>query len=200
MKPHLKFALAVCCAVAIPLLTSNAATVQVQVGAGGLKFTPQNVTIQVGDTIEWVWAANGHSSTSGTPGNPNGLWDSGVKNTGFVFSRTFSGPGTFSYYCSPHGACCGMIGSITVNSATDTVQITRAVYITRRSQLTAQATDSSDSAVLTVSVTSTGAVLGTMTNNGGGSYSAVFRGIANPMNITVTSNLGGSASAQVRVR
>lgn len=93
-----------------------------------------------------------------------------------------------------------MIGSITVNSATDTVQITRAVYITRRSQLTAQATDSSDSAVLTVSVTSTGAVLGTLTNNGGGSYSAVFRGIANPMNITVTSNLGGSASAQVRVR
>jgi len=200
MKLHIKFAIVVCCAALVPLLSSRAATIQVQVGAGGLKFTPQNVTIQVGDTVQWVWAASGHSSTSGTPGNPDGMWDSGVQNTGFIFNQTFTTAGTFNYFCSPHGLCCGMIGSVTVTSAADTVQITRAQYAIARSQLTVQATDTNDTATLTVSVTSSGVILGTMTNNGGGNYSAKFSGITNPINITVTSNFGGTDSARVRAR
>lgn len=118
MKRHLKFALVVCCAAVIPLLSSGAATVRVKVGAGGLKFTPQSVAIQVGDTIQWVWAADSHSSTSGTPGNPDGLWDSGVQNSGFVFNQTFTTAGTFNYFCTPHGGCCGMVGSVTVSTQT----------------------------------------------------------------------------------
>ena len=199
MKLHTKFAFIVCCAATFSLLSSRAATIQVQVGAGGLKFTPQNVTIHVGDTVRWTWVGNGHSSTSGTPGNPDGLWDSGVQNSGFVFTHTFTAPGTFNYFCSPHGLCCGMIGSVTV-AEVDTVVITRAQYTTSRSQLTVQATDTNDTAMLTVSVTSTGEVLGTMMNLGGGSYSAKFGGISNPQKITVSSNLGGSATARVRVR
>jgi len=199
MKLHTKFAFIVCCAATFSLLSSRAATIQVQVGADGLKFTPQNVTIQVGDTVQWTWAASGHSSTSGTPGNPDGLWDSGVQNIGFVFSHTFTTAGTFNYFCSPHGLCCGMIGSVTV-AEIDTVVITRAQYTTSRSQLVVQATDTNDTATLTVSVTSTGEVLGTMMNLGGGSYSAKFRGISNPQKITVSSNLGGSATARVRTR
>lgn len=200
MKNHIKFAFVFCATAFLLLLSSRAATVQVQVAAGGLKFTPQNVTIQVGDTVQWTWAASGHSSTSGTPGNPDGIWDSGVQNSGFVFSQTFSTAGTFSYFCTPHGACCGMVGSVTVAAATETVQITRAQYATARSQLTVQATDTNTTATLTVSVTSTGTVLGPMTNNGGGSYSAKFTALPNPMNITVTSNSGGSDSARVRAR
>jgi len=199
MKLHTKFAFIVCCAATFSLLSSRAATIQVQVGAGGLKFTPQNVTIHVGDTVQWTWAASGHSSTSGTPGNPDGLWDSGIQNSGFVFTHTFTTAGTFNYFCSPHGLCCGMIGSVIVTEI-DTVVITRAQYTTSSSQLVVQATDTDDTAVLTVSVTSTGEVLGTMTNRGGGSYSAKFRGISNPQKITVSSNLGGSATARVRTR
>jgi plastocyanin len=199
MKLHTKFAFIVCCAATFSLLSSKADTIPVQVGAGGLKFTPQNVTIHVGDTVQWTWAASGHSSTSGTPGNPDGLWDSGIQNSGFVFSHTFTTAGTFNYFCSPHGLCCGMIGSVTVAEA-DTVVITRAQYTTSRSQLIVQATDTNDTAILTVSVTSTGEVLGTMKNLGGGSYNAKFRGISNPQKITVTSNFGGSATARVRAR
>src|SRR6476646_914344 len=199
MKLHTKFAFIVCCAATFSLLSSRAATIPVQVGAGGLKFTPQNVTIHVGDTVQWTWAASGHSSTSGTPGNPDGLWDSGVQNSGFVFSHVFTTAGTFNYFCSPHGLCCGMIGSVTV-AEVDTVVITRAQYTTSRSQLTVQATDTDDTATLTVSVTSTGQVLGTMTNKGGGNYSAKFTVTPNPRQITVSSNLGGSATARVRVR
>lgn len=201
MKLHIKIALVVCCAALVPLLNSRAATFQVTVAPGGaLTFSPSNVTIQVGDTVQWTWASSGHSSTSGTPGHPDGLWDSGIQNVGFVFSHTFTGAGTFNYFCMPHGLCCGMVGSVTVTTAPDTVQITRAQYTVARSQLTVQATDTNTTATLTVSVTSTGVILGTMTNNGGGNYSAKFSGIANPMNITVTSNFGGTDSARVRAR
>jgi plastocyanin len=200
MKLHTKFAFIVCCAATFSLLSSRADTIQVQVGSGGTKFTPQNVTINVGDTVEWTWAGDNHSTTSGTPGNPDGLWDSGVHNIGFVFSRVFTTPGTFNYFCSPHGLCCGMIGSVTVNEVADTVVITRAQYTTSRSQLVVQATDTDDTATLTVSVTRTGETLGIMMNKGGGSYQAKFTGISNPRNVTVTSNFGGSDSARVRVR
>ena len=195
----LKFVFFVCCAAFISMLSSRAATIQVQVGAGGLKFTPQDVTIHVGDTVQWTWAASGHSTTSGTPGSPDGIWDSGVQNIGFVFSQTFTTAGTFNYFCMPHGACCGMIGSVTV-TAPDTVQITRAQYTTSRSQLTVNATGSNTAATLTVSVTSTGEILGPMTSRGDGSYTAKFNGISNPLNVTVTSDFGGSTTARVKVR
>jgi hypothetical protein len=93
-----------------------------------------------------------------------------------------------------------MIGTVTVTEAVDTVTITRAQYSVSRSQLTVQATDTNDTATLTVSVTSTGEILGPMMNKGGGSYQAKFTGISNPQNITVSSNLGGSATARVRAR
>lgn len=196
----LKFTFIACCAAFISLLNSRAATIQVQVGAGGLKFTPQDVTINVGDTVQWVWAKSGHSSTSGTPGNPDGMWDSGVQNNGFVFNQTFTSAGTFNYFCSPHGVCCGMIGSVTVNAVVDTVEITRAQYKVSRSQLLVEATDSDGTAELTVSVSGTGQILGLMSGDGSGKYRAKFSQLANPMRITVTSDLGGSDSVRVRAR
>jgi phage baseplate assembly protein gpV len=117
-----------------------------------------------------------------------------------TFSHTSTAAGTFPYYCTPHGVCCGMVGTVTLNEAVDTVTITRAQYSVSRSQLTVQAIDTNDTATLTVSVSSTGEILGTMTNKGGGNYSAKFNGIANPRQITVTSNFGGSATARVRAR
>ncbi len=200
MKHYLKFTFVFCCVALISVAGARATTFQVQVGAGGLKFTPQNVDIHVGDTVEWVWAANGHSTTSGTPGNPDGMWDSGVQNLGFTFSFTFTTAGTFNYYCSPHGACCGMIGTVTVTEAIDTVQITRARYATSRMQLTVQATDSNDTAVLTVTKSSDGTLIGMLMNQGGGNYRGKFKNIANPQMITVTSNLGGTATARVKAR
>ena len=93
---------------------ARAATVTVTVGAGGFVFKPSDVTINMGDTVRWTWSASGHSSTSGSPGMPTGLWDSLVLNQGATFTHTFNTAGTFPYYCVPHGACCGMVGSVTV--------------------------------------------------------------------------------------
>jgi len=97
---------------------ADAATTTVTVGDGGFFFFPSSVTINAGDTVQWTWSASGHSSTSGTPGAPSGFWDSGVLNQGATFSHTFPAAGSFPYFCTPHGACCGMIGSVTVLAPT----------------------------------------------------------------------------------
>ena len=94
-----------------------ATTVTVTVGDGGFFFSPSSLTIQQGDTVQWTWSSSGHTSTSGTPGSPNGIWDSGILNQGATFSHTFNAAGPFPYYCTLHGQCCQMVGTINVASA-----------------------------------------------------------------------------------
>src|SRR6184192_1404079 len=99
---------------------ASAVTVTVTVANNCLCFSPSSVTIHPGDTVHWTWSSSGHSTTSGTPGMPNGIWDSGILNQGATFDHTFNTAGSFDYYCTPHGACCGMIGTITVANASPT--------------------------------------------------------------------------------
>jgi len=51
---------------------------------------------------------------------PNDIWDSGLRNQGATFTRTFNSTGTFPYYCTPHGGCCAMVGTVTVVNASPT--------------------------------------------------------------------------------
>ena len=100
---------------------ARAMTVDVTIGPGGsLVFSPSSVTIHPGDQVKWTWSSSGHSTTSGSPGQPNGIWDSGIHNQGATFSHTFNSAGTFPYYCIPHGGCCMMVGTVTVVSETPT--------------------------------------------------------------------------------
>ena len=100
---------------------ASATTFNVTVGTGGkLVFTPSSVTIQPGDQVKWTWSSSGHSTTSGSPGMPNGIWDSGLLNQGATFTRTFNTAGTFPYYCTPHGGCCAMVGTVVVAAQTPT--------------------------------------------------------------------------------
>jgi plastocyanin len=105
---------------ALWLNAASAATVTVLVGNSGFNFSPSSVTIHSGDTVQWNFSSSGHSTTSGTPGNPNGLWDSGIRGQGATFSRTFNTVGSFPYFCTPHGQCCGMTGTVNVTAGTPT--------------------------------------------------------------------------------
>src|SRR5947199_3386391 len=101
--------------------SASAATIDVTVAPNGdLVFSPSSVTIHPGDTVRWTWAASFHSSTSGIPGAPTGIWDSGILNQGATFSHTFNSAGTFPYYCIPHGGCCGMVGTVVVANPSPT--------------------------------------------------------------------------------
>jgi plastocyanin len=92
----------------------EATTFTVQIAQGGLTFSPAVQPINAGDTVHWVWAGSGHSTTSGNPCTSDGTWDSGVHNSGFTFDVTFNTPGTFPYFCSIH-CFFGMTGTIIVS-------------------------------------------------------------------------------------
>jgi len=98
----------------------SAASTNVLVGSGGLRFSPTNVLINVNDTVVWSWVGSNHSTTSGTNGNhgddngvPCGLWDTGLQSAGHLFTNTFTSAGTFAYYCSLHFGS-GMTGQVFV--------------------------------------------------------------------------------------
>jgi hypothetical protein len=92
--------------------------------------------------------------------------------------------------------------TLTVNpqATTDTVRITRAEYQSATKTLRVNATSTRSTASLKVYVTSTGALIGTLTNKGSGAFSGQFIVAANPVKVTVKSSYGGSAIGTVTVR
>ena len=129
---------------------ASAATVTVHVGAGGMTgsevkkdgymdpvfvFYPAFVSIQQGDTVQWIWDDDTHSTTSGSPGSPSGFWNSGVLNDGATFTHVFPDPGTFPYYCSVHGGCCGMMGTVYVAASTPTPTPAQPLNISTRMEV-----------------------------------------------------------------
>ncbi len=100
---------------------ASATTFDVTIAPGGnLVFSPASVTIHPGDQVKWTWSSSFHSTTSGSPGQPNGIWDSGIQSQGATFTHTFNSAGTFPYYCIPHGGCCNMVGTVMVVNALPT--------------------------------------------------------------------------------
>gem|GEM_PF-2680308 len=84
--------------------------------------------------------------------------------------------------------------------AADSVSIQIAEYSSGNRQLRVEATGSNPNATLTVYVTSTNTLIGTLRNEGGGRYRGDFSWPTNPQNITVRSSLGGSASKTVTLK
>jgi plastocyanin len=100
-------------AASVVAMASSAAATTHQVQINGTSFSPQGLTIQPGDTVQWVWNPGvSHSATSGADGAYNGLFDSGIKGSG-TFSFTFQNPGKFPYFCRIHYLM-GMEGEINV--------------------------------------------------------------------------------------
>jgi plastocyanin len=110
----------------------------VHVGRGGTNFVDDVsgngvTTINVGDTVQWVWEGDLHhgsdagSCTTGGGGNPygnvhpegyggctsDGTWTSGTHMAPFSYSYTFTQSGTFKYFCDVHLSA--MTGRVVVN-------------------------------------------------------------------------------------
>ncbi len=90
-----------------------------------LTFSPKNLTIAVGDTVEWVWLSGGHNVVSGTdtaagcaadgkfcsPADSN-CGAAPIAFPGAIYTHTFTAAGTFPYFCAVHCGL-GMDGVIT---------------------------------------------------------------------------------------
>lgn len=92
-----------------PTGTSNTNQVIMQ----NTSYVPQNITVSKGTKVTWTNKDPfDHTVTSGTPGYPTGLFDSGNIAPGGIFSYTFDTTGVISYYCKIH--LDRMTGSVTV--------------------------------------------------------------------------------------
>jgi hypothetical protein len=79
--------------------------------------------------------------------------------------------------------------------AADVVKVTKAKW--KKGLLTIEATSTNPNAILSV-YSRSGALMFTLTNNGGGRYSDQRGWVDNPMQVTVRSNFGGSATASTK--
>jgi plastocyanin len=82
----------------------------VEIAMKDISFQPSTITIKVGTTVTWTNDDPvAHTVTSGTRGNPSGLFDSGNVGPGQTFSFTFNEPGTYDYYCKIHSGMDGVV-------------------------------------------------------------------------------------------
>lgn len=96
---------------------------QVTVAPNGmLTFSPQTVTINAGETVEWVWSSSGHNVVSGTgciadnqfcSPTDSSCATAPVSTQGATYTHTFTTSGTYHYFCNVHCAL-NMVGTVIV--------------------------------------------------------------------------------------
>ncbi len=145
--------------------------IDIAAGDVGAVFTPQHLTIDMGQTVEWTFHSSGHNVMAGVPGVHTGYFRSipqgsspDVTNAiGEIFTHTFDqafvnsnpgdggAPNIYNYHCHPHGQSLGMTGTITVNLPPDSdpptpnpMTFASAPAATSCSSITMMATTASD--------------------------------------------------------
>ena len=89
-----------------------------------LKYTPETLTIKVGDTVTWRNTGKTRHTVTDDPMKardkasarlPEGVqpWDAGTITRGQSWSRRFDVPGEYTYFCIPHELA-GMVATIVV--------------------------------------------------------------------------------------
>lgn len=74
----------------------------VPVAVRSFEFSPAIVMINPGDSVRWEWEDGFHTTTSVRSSRE--AWNALVDPNNRVFERVFNTPGTFWYFCLPHGA------------------------------------------------------------------------------------------------
>ena len=88
--------------------------VVVSVDSTNLRFSPETITLQEGDSVRFFWSGEllAHNAVES-----NGLFDSGEasRNVDYTYTFNIGENGTYEYVCEPHEEL-GMIGTIIVES------------------------------------------------------------------------------------
>ena len=103
-----------------------AQTTKVRIPAARTAFEPKEVTVKVGDTVEWTNRSVVMHTVTCDPAKPKDKanvalpvgaqpFDSGEMGEDAVFKHTFSAPGTYKYLCIEHESM-GMVGTVVVEA------------------------------------------------------------------------------------
>ncbi|MFN8414729.1 MAG: T9SS type A sorting domain-containing protein [Cytophagaceae bacterium] len=95
---------------------SSAVTHTVLVGQGNtLTFSPNTLSVVVGDVVHFEWVSGSHTTTSVTVPSGASTWTNSITSTSTSFDYTVAVAGTYDYKCNPHGGS-GMTGSFTATT------------------------------------------------------------------------------------
>jgi len=95
------------------------------VEASGMDFTPQDLTVEIGDTIEWtnvLGIHNVNATQSTYPNNPESFTSGSPANAPWTYMHVMTIAGSYDYQCDVHVSS-GMVGTITVNIATGITEV-----------------------------------------------------------------------------
>jgi plastocyanin len=110
-------------AASLPIAASGA---DAEVTIKDTAFTPQGVTVGVGEKVVWKAKEAGHDITfdDGSYRQPSNCTALGIGCTqpGDRFERTFTTPGAFNYHCSRHGTAMSGLVNVQAAAATTTTQ------------------------------------------------------------------------------
>lgn len=102
MKNYLPIILAF--AAWISLVNQEAYSQKHIVNVGDFYFEPSNLTVEVGDTIRWVWIEGHHTTTSTTIPSGAQSWDSPITSAVTSFEYRVEVAGVYTYRCVPHSS------------------------------------------------------------------------------------------------
>ncbi|MCP3932432.1 MAG: hypothetical protein GY705_25455, partial [Bacteroidetes bacterium] len=95
------------------------------IGVSSNVFTPNELTIQIGETVTWQ-NNGGFHNVNGTletfADNPKGFGNGDASSDSWTYQNIFVLPGVYNYQCDPHAGL-GMTGTITVVEATSPADI-----------------------------------------------------------------------------
>lgn len=103
------------------------------VNTDGLKFVPEDITINIGETVRWVnngGVHNVNASQDAYPDNPEGFSSGAPSGDSWTFDHTFVVAGLYRYQCDPH-LNFGMVGSVKVvdpNAPVSKVVVSEIMY------------------------------------------------------------------------
>ena len=90
------------------------------VDSNNLRFNPESITINEGDSINFLWSGEllPHNSVE-----ENGVFDSGdaERDVDYTYTFDFDQAGTYNFFCEPHQSV-GMKGLITVLDVNEVVE------------------------------------------------------------------------------
>lgn len=76
--------------------------------------TDEPLRVEADATVEFVWRSDAHNvAVEETPDGAGWTGHEAIEDEGFSFSHTFTVPGRYEYYCTPHESL-GMTGTVLV--------------------------------------------------------------------------------------
>jgi plastocyanin len=113
--------------VLVGLFAGAAGAATIEIDVRDFRFSPNDVTINVGDTVRWVNRGGFHDVKA-----DDNSFSRAPANAPWTFERTFNAAATILYHCSVHSAPgvpinSGMNGRIVVNPAAPTFSINQGI-------------------------------------------------------------------------